>query len=73
MKAYKVEILIVDHDELGAREIKEILENNRYPNHCMSPVVMEITGKDVGDDDDFDDHPLNKTATMKEEYKRLFG
>ena len=70
MKAYKVEILVVDHDELGGEEIKEVLENTRYPNHCVAPTVMSIVEKDIGEWED--NHPLNKLDTMLVEYKRLF-
>ena len=32
MKAYKVELLIIDHDEVGKEQIVEIIENTKYPN-----------------------------------------
>jgi hypothetical protein len=32
MKAYKVELLIVDSDNIGETEIINILENTRYSN-----------------------------------------
>ena len=70
MRVYKVELLIVDSDEVGEREIPIVIENVRYPNHCLSPHVMSITGRDV---DWSDEHPLNKTDTMEQEYIRLFG
>lgn len=71
MKAYKVEILVIDHDELDEDGIKTTLENTRYPNHCMHPYVKKITSADIGEWDD--SHPLNQYATMDEEYDRLFG
>ena len=57
MKAYKIEILIIDHDELGADEISKALEMARYPNHCISPDVKKVTAADIGEWSD--DHPLN--------------
>ena len=35
MKAYVVSVLIVDHDNLGEDEIKNIIENTKYPNRCI--------------------------------------
>jgi hypothetical protein len=71
MKVYKVEILIIDHDLLGSDSIKELIENTRYPNRCISPEVMSIEGRDIGEWSD--DHPLNFVSQTEAEYKRLFG
>jgi hypothetical protein len=70
MKAYKVEILIVDHDGIGAEEMKDVIENVNYPNDCISPHVMNVTAVDIGEW--HDDHPLNDSRNTKAEYKRLF-
>jgi hypothetical protein len=70
MKAYKVELLIIDHDELGLAGIKEVLQQTRYPNYCISPEVKDITSVDIGEW--HDDHPLNKYETSDEEYRKLF-
>ena len=69
MKAYKVEVLIIDHDAVGSQEIQDLMEEVRYPNHCLSPSVMNIKSVDI---EWSDDHPLNLGDEMKEEYKRLF-
>lgn len=55
-KVYKVTVMIVDSDELGADGITEVLEHTKYPNWCMSPVVMDTEVREV---DWSDDHPLN--------------
>ena len=70
MKAYKVEILIVDFDQCGAEEIRSVLEIARYPNRCIRPEVMKVTEADIGEWRD--DHPLNLRAQTREEYERLF-
>jgi hypothetical protein len=70
MKVYKVELLIIDFDEIGPEEIKDVMENVHYPNHCISPDVKSIIGKDIGEWDD--DNPLNKHDTQDAEYCRLF-
>lgn len=71
MKAYRVELLVVDHDGIGPDVIVEELESGRYANDCIVPKVKKITEKDVGEWSD--DHPLNKRATCDAEYLRLFA
>ena len=58
MKAYKVELLIIDHDELGAEDIKDELEHTNYANDCIMPTVQAIQCVDIGEWTD--DHPLNQ-------------
>lgn len=70
MKAYKVEILVIDYDGLGSDEIKNVLENTKYPNRCMYLAVKHIQSRDIGECDD--GHPLNLTSKQDQEYKRLF-
>ena len=68
MKAYKLEVLIIDFDELGADEIVAVLENVKYPNHCISPDVKKIEITDIGEWND--NHPLNK-STADDAYEQL--
>lgn len=70
MKVYKVTVMVIDHDVLGPEEIKDVLENTRYPNHCISPDVMKIEESDIGEWDD--NNPLNNVKTHEAEFKRLF-
>lgn len=70
MKAYKVELLIIDHDDMSSDEVVSSIINARYANHCIMPHVMQIIEKDIGEWSD--DHPLNKTATFETHYKMLF-
>ena len=70
MKAYKLEVLIIDHDSVGEDLIVSILENQKYPNHCLSPQVKVITEAEIGTWTDY--HPLNKRATCDAEYDRIF-
>jgi len=69
MKAYKLEILVIDFDQVGD-DIKSIIEDARYPNHCISPDVMSIQSVDIGEWSD--DHPLNKRDQRVVEFSRLF-
>lgn len=70
MKAYKVEILVVDFDGIGRSEIADVIECARYPNRCINPEVMAIEERDVGEW--HDNHPLNLPDSTKAEYERLF-
>jgi hypothetical protein len=71
MKAYKVELLIIDHDRLGINGIIHELENVSYPNDCIYPSIMNIQERDIGEWSD--EHPLNNRYTSEEEYSRLFS
>lgn len=70
MKAYKLEILIIDHDDVGESEICQIIEDAHYPNYCIAPIVKSVVEKDIGEWSD--DHPLNKIHSCDNEYQRLF-
>lgn len=69
-KVHRVVLLIVDHDDMGASGVAQVIENARYPNRCVSPDVMEIETVQV---EWSDDHPLNLRDTRMAEYERLFG
>lgn len=70
MKVYKVTLLVIDHDGLGAREIEKEIVSVRYPNHCMSPIVMDLEEAEIGPW--HDEHPLNYGASCRSEFDRLF-
>ena len=71
MKAYKIEILIVDFDKRGGDAISDVIENTSYPNHFIRPEVMKVTEADIGEW--YDGHPLNLRDQTKSEYERLFS
>lgn len=71
IKVHKVELLIVDHDDLGSEGVQEQLENVNFPNDCINPHIMKITSKYIGEWND--NHPLNSSVTMFEEYQKPFG
>ena len=66
MKAYKIEILVIDHENIGEENIIDTLNNVRYINAH----VKSVKSADIGDWDD--DHPLNNRKTADKEYERLF-
>lgn len=70
MKAYKLEILIIDFDGLGSKGIIEELENTRFANDCIDPKVMDIEERDIGEW--HDEHPLNSSLLAGKEYNKLW-
>ena len=68
-KVYSLTVLVIDHDELGAVGVQSAIENARYSNHCIAPIVMYSLSAEV---DWSDDHPLNKIATMRTTFDELF-
>lgn len=71
MKVYKVELMVIDFDEIGEQEIRDVLEHTKYPNRCIHPEVKGIESRDIGEWND--DHPMNQVATCDAEYQRLFS
>lgn len=71
MKVYKITLMVIDDDEVGGSAITSVIQNAHYPNRCISPSVVEIEERDIGEWSD--DHPLNKHARWRAEFNRLFG
>jgi hypothetical protein len=70
MQVFKVEILIITNDIDDKEELINVIENTRYPNHCMSPDVKKVEQREV---DWTDEHKLNHRDTCDAEYVRLFS
>jgi len=70
MKAYKVEILVIDFDNLGQTQIENQIECVSYPNDCISPVIYGIKEADIGEWSD--DHPLNSCKKKYDYYNEIF-
>lgn len=66
MKAYKVTVLVVDHEGIGAKSVGEEVRRSRYIN----PLVLDIEEADIGAWSD--EHPLNHIDTFKAETEKLF-
>ena len=71
MKAYKIELLVIDFDNQSPEEITSAIENTNYGNHSINPKVKSVVTRDIGEWTD--SHPLNLNKTCDAEYKRLFG
>ncbi len=70
MKIYRVELLVIDYDGLSPDRIKSAFETAGYPNCGVSPDVMSIEGREIGEWQD--SNPLNYKNTRDAEYARLF-
>lgn len=71
MKVHKIVLTVIDFDEVGADGVRDVLENTKYPNHCISPTVRSVETRDCGEWSDA--HPLNHGGTTDAEIDRLFG
>ena len=71
MKAYKLTLLFVDHDDVGMDGAISLIENAQLPNHISAGTVMEAEDYDIGEWSD--DHPLNSDRTMCTEFDRMFN
>jgi len=71
VKVHKIELYVVDFDEVGATGTKETIENAMFPNDCISPNVIDVQTVDIGEWHDA--HPLNYTRTAEKEIRRLFA
>jgi hypothetical protein len=67
MKAYKVEVLVLGFEDMSEDDIVYFIENIKH----LYPTVMSIQSKEIGEWND--DHPLNKTDTIKQTYEELWG
>jgi hypothetical protein len=66
MKFHRLEVYVLDFDGLGAEEVQSVLENQRYPNWCISPKVHKMETVDIGEW--YDEHPLNRKSTDPSTY-----
>ena len=69
MKVYRIEICVIDFDNIGEAGVRGEIENANYGNDCIYPTVKKIETKEV---DWSDNHPLNNRNTADAAYKELF-
>jgi hypothetical protein len=71
MKVHKVTLFVLDFDELGWNGVKQTLENTKYPNHCISPEVLDIESKEIGEWED--ESFFNSKHLSLEEFNNEFN
>lgn len=69
VRVYKMEVMVIDHDKLGADRARSALENARFPNRCMAPKVVALEERTVPWSDD---HALNQRDSWRPAYEVLF-
>jgi len=70
MKVYRVEVMVIDFDNIGPGGVKDVIEHTRYPNWAIHPEVKGIDTREVNWSDR---HPLNIMDTADQAYRDLFG
>lgn len=68
MKVHRVVLMVVDDDDVGADGVKSVLENQRYPNHCINPLVASCSTISVKWSDE---HPLNREG-WQQAFEKMF-
>ena len=63
-KVYKMTVLVIDHDDMGEEETREVIEHHRH----LFASVMDVQTTEVEWDDD---HPLN-TGKRAQAFAELF-
>lgn len=69
ISVHKVVLCIVDFDEVESKDIIQVIENTKYPNHCIGPKVSKIESREV---DWSDEHPLNQKNQWSNAFENLF-
>ena len=67
MKAYKMELLVLDFQDSEEDDVKYLIESNKY----LTINILSTKSKQIDDWDD--DNPLNNTDTQKDEIDRIFS
>ena len=66
MKVFKMEVMVLDFEDVGEEELRHLIENIRY----LVATVMSAKSEKV---EWSDDHPLNNGGTMARAYHDLFA
>ena len=67
MKVYKIELMVIDFENVGQEGISRLIEDCKYVN----PKILSCNSRIIKGEWS-DDHPLNKIDTFKQELERIF-
>jgi hypothetical protein len=70
MNVMKIVLAVVDFDDLGPCGVRRTIEEAKYPNRCISPSVLSVDVRDIGEWED--SNPLNFKSSQHAEMDRLF-
>ena len=71
MKVHRIVLYVIDFEGLGADNVCTELKETSYANDCISPKILDVQTRDIGEWSD--DHPLNKTSTVTSTIAALFA
>lgn len=71
MKVCKIEIMVLDYQNVGEQYIKEKIEQVVFTGRLFSMQVRNIESRDIGEWSD--DNPLNFSDTCDAEFRRIFS
>lgn len=72
MNIYKIELFIIDSDDIGEQEIIAVLEDTPYPNSCISPIIDNVKSIQITDDE-FEESKLSSFESELEGCRDLFN
>lgn len=61
-RVYRIELMVLDSDDLGPDAVRSEIEAVSYPNDCIAPLVARIEERAV---EWTDDHPLNRPGWQR--------
>lgn len=70
IRVYKIELMVVDHDDVGPQDVAVLIETTRYPSRCIAPRVMNVDERAV---EWTDEHPLNSARGWQAAFRALFA
>ncbi len=71
MKAYKIELIVVDHEDFGEEEIVSVIEDSCENWGGIGVMVNKVTSAEIGEWSD--DHPLNNQDSSIKYIKENFS
>ncbi len=47
VRVFRLEVMVVDHDEIGEAGIREVFASTKFPNRCIRPHVVSAESREV--------------------------
>ena len=69
-KVYKLTVMVIDHDDIGAQAVAEQIQHANYANDCINPEVAAVEVREV---EWGDGHPLNSQVKWTAACAELCG
>ena len=69
-KVYSITLCVIDTDNVGDEHIWHYIENTKYPNYCIHPMIQSMVSREIVMGDD---HPLHTIDGQSDEFTRIFS